>query len=114
MLPRARIMSQGVRIQVNPHGIDVDLYVTANNDILYFKDRIPQLTKLMASVSNSQPTPMVKLDPPLSWETISPTEDVNSSTVYWSTESPFNLSSIGLGIESIHIPDPSADEFHRP
>uniref|UniRef100_A0A5K3G566 t-SNARE coiled-coil homology domain-containing protein n=1 Tax=Mesocestoides corti TaxID=53468 RepID=A0A5K3G566_MESCO len=103
-----------VRIQATPHGSDVDLYVAANNDILYFEDRIPQLTKLMASVSNSQPTPMVKLDPPLSWETISPPEDVNSSTVYWSTQPPFSLSSIGLGVESIHIPAPSADDFHRP
>ncbi|VDD78558.1 unnamed protein product [Mesocestoides corti] len=41
-----------VRIQATPHGSDVDLYVAANNDILYFEDRIPQLTKLMASVSN--------------------------------------------------------------
>lgn len=38
-----------LEIQVTPYGRDVDLYVVANEDISFFKERLPQLEKFLTS-----------------------------------------------------------------
>ena len=62
---------------------------------------------------------LIKLEPPLAWETLSPPEEVKwtsnrvanaSNTTYWSASPPFSLSSIGLGQETLRVPS----ELTRP
>ncbi len=53
---------------------------------------------------------MAVLSPPLAWDALSNPEEMNS-TLYWSEEPPFTLSSIGLGVETVHL---AASAYERP
>ncbi|VDK32611.1 unnamed protein product [Taenia asiatica] len=106
-----------LEIQVVPQEKDVDLYVIADDDLDYFRHRIPQLEKFLNSSSPSFPltskmTRLVKLDPPVPWEVISPPEEVKSIhrlvnatiTTYWSSIPTFTLASTSLGVERLYVP----------
>ncbi|KAM3187315.1 hypothetical protein ACTXT7_002554 [Hymenolepis weldensis] len=113
-----------LEVQVTPYGRDVDLYVVANEEISFFKERLPQLEKFLTSSNkgtegvNSKPS-IYKLDPPQAWEVIAPSDVIKSNnshlenvsdTVYWSTNPTSTLSSLGLGVEKVHVPK----AFKRP
>lgn len=61
---------------------------------------------------------MVKLDPPVPWEAISPPDEVKSIhrlvnatiTTYWSSIPTFTLASTSLGVERLYVPA----AFRRP
>ncbi|KAL5105278.1 hypothetical protein TcWFU_008500 [Taenia crassiceps] len=112
-----------LEIRATPQGKDVDLYLIANDDLDYFRHRIPQLEKFINSSPSSfspasKTTRLVKLDPPVPWEIISPPEEVKSIhrlinatiTTYWSSIPTFTLASTSLGVERLYVPA----AFRRP
>ncbi|KAL5971686.1 hypothetical protein TSMEX_000608 [Taenia solium] len=110
-----------LEIRVTPQEKDVDLYVIADDDLDYFRHRIPQLEKFINSSSHSFSLTMmrlVKLDPPVPWEVISPPEEVKSIhrlinatiTTYWPSIPTFTLASTSLGVERLYVPA----AFRRP
>ncbi|VDL52466.1 unnamed protein product [Hymenolepis diminuta] len=113
-----------LEVKVTPYGRDVDLYVVANEDISFFKERLPLLKKFLTSSNKetkgiNSKSSIYKLDPPQAWEVIAPSDVIKSNnshlenvsdTVYWSTGPTFTLSSLGLGVEKVFIPK----AFKRP
>ncbi|CDS38151.1 hypothetical protein EmuJ_000547800 [Echinococcus multilocularis] len=105
-----------LEVRAIPQGKDVDLYVIADDDLYYFRHQIPQIEKFLNSSSSFSPksktTRLVKLDPPVPWEVISPPVEVKSihrlinatTTTYWSSIPTFTLASTGLGVERLYVP----------
>ncbi|VDN97803.1 unnamed protein product [Rodentolepis nana] len=104
-------------VQVTPHERDVDLYVVANEDLNYFKERLPRLKSLLTSSTKGikgadSKSLIYKLDPPQTWETIAPPDVIESNrshlenasnTMYWSSGPTFTISSSGLGVEVVYV-----------